>query len=92
MNNKNKTIEDIAVSMRTLASEIGGGHHSLEEAEQLLKDLSWELSYLNVEMSIMLHSSLLEYDYTLAGVSEKCRNLYLRQQNIKEHEQKEAKK
>ena len=79
------TIEDVATCIRVLASEIGGAHHTPKKAEELLNDLANKLSGINMQMNIRLHDSL-----TLAGISDRYRTSYLRQQDIKEREQKEA--
>ena len=77
------TIENIATKMRTLASEIGGNHHSLEEAQDLLNKLADELSEVNMNMSIRLHDAIKEAD-GLSGINDSYRFLYQRQKNIKE--------
>lgn len=79
------TIENIATKMRVLASEIGGNHHSLEEAEDLLNKLADELSEVNMNMSIRLHNAIDEAD-GLSGINDSYRFLYQRQKNIKENE------
>jgi len=75
------SIEDIATKMRMLAYEIGGSHHSPKEAEKILIELADELSDINVNMSIKLHA----VDKQFTGVTENYRNIYLRQENIKEN-------
>lgn len=79
------TINNIATEMRVLASEIGGNHHSLEEAEDLLNKLADELSEVNMNISIRLHDSINEAD-GLSGINDSYRLLYRRQKNIKENE------
>lgn len=79
------TIENIATKMRVLASEIGGNHHSPEEAEKILNVLADELSEANMIMSIHLHKTLKLAD-ALSGIDDSYRFLYQRQKNIKEHE------
>ncbi len=79
------TIENIATKMRVLASEIGGNHHSLEEAEDLLNKLADELSEVNMDMSIRLHNAIDEAD-GLSGINDNYRFIYKRQKNIKENE------
>ena len=79
------TIEDIATKMRVLASEIGGNHHSLEEAQDLLNKLADELSEVNMNISIRLHDAINDAD-GLLGIDDNYRFLYQRQKNIKENE------
>lgn len=79
------TIENIATKMRVLASEIGGNHHSSEEAEDLLNKLADELSEVNMNISIRLHDAINEAD-GLSGINDSYRFLYRRQKNIKEIE------
>ncbi len=78
------SIENIATKMRTLASEIGGNHHSSEEAEDLLNKLADELSEVNMNISIRLHDAIKEAD-GLLGINDSYRFLYQRQKNIKEN-------
>lgn len=78
-------IENIATKMRVLASEIGGNHHSLKEAEDLLNKLADELSEVNMNMSIILHNAIDEAD-ELSGIYDSYRFLYQRQKNMKEIE------
>jgi hypothetical protein len=77
-------IERIVVEMRRLAAEIGGNHHTPEEAEKLLYKLSDELCETNVNMSIKLNQVIAEVDAEYTGVSEVYRYLYLRQKSIDE--------
>lgn len=79
------TIENIATKMRTLASEIGGNHHSPKEAEKILNILADELSEVNMNISIRLHDAIKESD-ELSGINDSYRFLYQRQENIKENE------
>jgi len=79
------TIENIATKMRVLASEIGGNHHSPEEAQDLLNDLADQLSEVNMNISIKLHDTISEAD-GLLGINNSYRFLYQRQKNIKENE------
>ena len=79
------SIEHIATKMRILASEIGGNHHSLEEAEDLLNKLADELCEVNMNMSIRLHDAINEAD-GLSGINDSYRFLYRRQKNIKKKE------
>ena len=78
------SIENIATKMRVLASEIGGNHHSLKEAEDLLNKLADELSEVNMNMSVRLHNAIDEAD-GLSGINDNYRFLYQRQKNIKEN-------
>lgn len=78
------SIENIATKMRALASEIGGNHHSPEEAQDLLNKLADELSEVNMNISIRLHDAIDEAD-GLLGVDDSYRFLYQRQKNIKEN-------
>ena len=77
-----ETIEDVATHMRILASEIGGCHHSSEEAECLINELANKLSDLNMHLNINVNRSL-----DICGISDSYRRRYLRQQNIKENSQ-----
>ena len=79
------TIENIATKMRALASEIGGNHHSPEEAQDLLNKLADELSEVNMNISIRLHNAIDEAD-GLLGINDSYRFSYQRQKNIKENE------
>ena len=79
------SIENIATKMRVLASEIGGNHHSLEEAQDLLNKLADELSEANMNLSIRLHDAINEAD-GLLGIDDNYRFLYQRQKNIKGNE------
>jgi len=79
------SIENIATKMRVLASEIGGNHHSPEEAQDLLNKLADELSEVNMNISIRLHDAINEAD-RLSGINDCYRLLYQRQKNIKENE------
>lgn len=79
------TIENIATEMRVLASEIGGNHHSLKEAEDLLNKLADELSEVNMDISIRLHDAINDAD-GLLGINDSYRFLYQRHKNIKEIE------
>lgn len=78
------TIENVATKMRRLAWEIGGNHHSLQEAEQLLLDLADQLSEININMSIKLNDALKEVDDQYTGVSKEYRFLTKRQKNIED--------
>lgn len=78
------SIENIATKMRVLASEIGGNHHSMKEAEDLLNKLADELSEVNMNMSVRLHNAIDEAD-GLSGINDNYRFLYQRQKNIKEN-------
>lgn len=75
------TIEDVSTCMRSLASEIGGSHHSPEKAEMLLRNLADRLSEINMQMHLTMHES-----FKYQGISDDYRKRYLRQQNIKEYE------
>ena len=79
------SIENIATKMRVLASEIGGYHHSREEAQDLLNKLADELSEVNMNISIRLHDAIDGAD-ELLGINDKYRFLYRRQKNIEENE------
>ena len=79
------SIENIATKMRALASEIGGNHHSLEEAQDLLNELADDLSEVNMNISIRLHDAINEAD-GLLGINDSYRFLYQRHKNIKENE------
>ncbi len=79
------TIENIAIQMRVLASEIGGNHHSPKEAQDLLNKLADELSEVNMNISIKLHDTINQAD-ELLGIGDDYRFLYQRQKNIKENE------
>ena len=79
------SIENIATKMRVLASEIGGNHHSLEEAQDLLNELADDLSEVNMNISIRLHDAINEAD-GLLGINDSYRFLYQRHKNIKENE------
>ena len=79
------SIENIATKMRALASEIGGKHHSPEEAQDLLNKLADELSEVNMNISIRLHNAIDEAD-GLLGINDSYRFSYQRQKNIKENE------
>lgn len=78
------TIENVITKMRRLAWEIGGNHHSLQEAEQLLINLADQLSEININMSIQLNDALNEVDDQYTGVSKEYRFLTKRQKNIEE--------
>lgn len=78
------SIENIATKMRALASEIGGNHHSPEEAQDLLNKLADELSEVNMNISIRLHDAIDEAD-GLLDIDDSYRFLYQRQKNIKEN-------
>ncbi len=77
-------IENIATKMRALASEIGGNHHTPEEAQDLLNKLADELSEVNMDISIRLHDTINEAD-GLLGIDDNYRFLYQKQKNIKEN-------
>ena len=83
------SIENIATKMRTLAFEIGGNHHSSEEAQDLLNKLADELSEVNMNISIRLHDAINEAD-GLLGINDNYRFLYQRQKNIKENKDGEV--
>lgn len=76
------TIENIATKMRMLAAEIGGNHHSPKEAEKLLAELADDLSEVNINMSIKLHSAVNEID-EITGISDRYRFWYQKAKNIK---------
>ena len=76
------TIENIATKMRTLASEIGGNHHSPKEAEKILNVLADELSEVNMNISIILHGGINKTD-ELLGINDIYRFLYQKQKNVK---------
>lgn len=81
-----RTFNDVVTELRTVASEIGGGHLSNKEAEQRIKTIA------NVATDLIWGTAEMLSDTAkkVFGISEEALEIYKREKNMQERECKKC--